>query len=296
MRDMRKFAILLVLLTAAHVAQAQPNGVTAELQIEQDQYLPDEDMPVKVRIVNRSGQPVVLGVDKQWITFDIVGEHEYVVPKLAEMEVRGPFTLLSGQAVTKAFNPTPYFNFRRTGRYRLGAIVKVPQWKEEIACKPVSFTILEGLPLPDFDNMSFGVPPPPGVTNQAPEVRRYSLLKVSYVDQVKLYFRLTDERGRTLRVFPLARMVDFGRPSAQIDAANNLHVLFQTGARSFTYNILDPNGALLARQCHEYTQTRPSLRLGDDGQISVGGGRRVWTTDDVPAPAPAPAPDTVKTP
>jgi hypothetical protein len=111
-----------------------------------------------------------------------------------------------------------------------------------------------------------------------------------------LYFRLTDERGRTLRVFPLARMVDFGRPSAQIDAANNLHVLFQTGARSFTYNILDPNGALLARQCHEYTQTRPSLRLGDDGQISVGGGRRVWTTDDVPAPAPAPAPDTVKTP
>jgi hypothetical protein len=288
MQGMRKFAILWVVLAAAsHCAHAQPNGVTAELQIDTDQFLPDEDVPVKVRIVNRSGQSLVLGSDKQWITFDIVGEHSYVVPKLGEMPVASPFTLLSGQAVTREFNPTPYFGFRRTGRYRLGAIIKVPQWKHEVVCKPVAFTIAEGTPLPDLGNLAVGVPPPPGSTNEAPEMRRFSLLKVTSLDQMKLYFRLTDGYGRTLRVFPLARMVDFGHPEVQLDQANNLHVLFQTGAHIFTYDVLDPNGTLLARQFHEITQARPSLRLNEDGQVFVGGGRRLLTLDDIPAPGTA---------
>jgi hypothetical protein len=287
---MRKFAILLVLLAAAlPSARAQLNGVTAELQLDQDQYLPEEDLQLKVRIVNRSGQPVVLGEDNQWIAFEFMGEREYLVPKLGDMPVKGPFTLLSGQAVTRAFNPTPYFGFRRPGHYSLGAIIKIAQWKQQITCKPVAFTVSEGMPLANLGNLSFGVPPPPGATNAAPEVRRYSLVKVTLVDQMKLYFRLTDSGGRTLRVFPLARMVSFGDPQAQLDPANNLHVLFQTGARTFNYFVMDPNGSMLVRQFHEYSQTRPSLHLGDDGQIFVGGGRRLLTINDIPAPEPATA-------
>jgi hypothetical protein len=282
---MRKIAIPLVLLAVAvFPAHAQLNGVTAELQLDQHQYLPDEDLQLRVRIVNRSGQPVVLGSDDQWISFEIMGEHEYVVPKLGEMPVKGPMTLLSGQAVTREFNPTPYFGFRRPGPYTLGAIIKIAQWKQEIACKPVAFTVSDGLPLPNLGDLSFGVPPPPGVTNVAPEVRHYGLLKVSYVDQMKLYFRLTDQDGRTLRIFPLARMVSFGDPEAQLDRGNNLHVLLQTGARTFTYCVVDPNGSLLARQFHEYTVTRPSLHVSDSGQIFVAGGRRFLTLNDLPAP------------
>jgi hypothetical protein len=290
MQGMRKFAILLVLLTAAtHGARAQHTGVTAELQLDQDQFLAEEDVPVKVRIVNRSGQPVVLGTDKQWITFDVVGEHDYVVPKLGEMQVQSPFTLLSGQAVTREFNPTPYFSYRRMGRYRLGAIIKLPQWNQEVACKPVAFTISQGLPLPDLGDLTVGAPPPPGATNTAPQVRHYSLLRVSSLDQVQLYFRLTDDHGQALRVYPLGRTVDFGRPEVQLDSANNLHVLFQTGAHVLTYVVIDPNGAMLGRQFHEFTQTRPSLRLGDDGRVIVGGGHRVLTLNDIPAPATATA-------
>jgi hypothetical protein len=287
---MRKFAILLILLAAAvPPALAQPNGVTAELQLDQDQYLPDEDLQLRVRIVNRSGQPLVLGADNEWISFQIMGEREYVVSKLGDMPVKGPFTLLSGQTVTRAFNPTPYFGFRRAGHYSIAAIIKIAQWKQQIACRPAAFTVSEGMPLANLGNLSFGVPPPPGVTNAAPEVRRYSLVKVTFLDEMKLYFRLTDNGGRTLRVFPLARMVSFGDPEAQLDRANNLHVLFQTGARTFSYSVMDPNGSLLAREYHEYTQTRPSLRLSDDGRIFVAGGRRLLTMNDIPAPDPGTA-------
>jgi hypothetical protein len=286
---MRKFAILLILWAAAvPLAQAQPNGVNVELQLDQDQYLPDEDLQLRVRIVNRSGQPITLGEDNEWITFEIMGEHQSVVAKLGDMPIKGPFTLLSGQAITKAFNPTPYFDFRHPGVYTLGAIVKLPQWKQQVMCKPVAFTIFEGTPLAGSGNLSFGVPPRPGVTNAPPEVRHYSLVKVTLMDQMKLYFRLTDNGGRTLRVFPLDRMVSFGSPEVQMDRANNFHVLFQTGARTFDYSVVDPNGTMLARQFHEYTVSRPALHLTDDGQIFVAGGRRLLTMNDIPAPNSGP--------
>lgn len=275
-----------LLCAAALTAQGQPGGLTATLELDQQQYLPDEDLLLKITILNRSGQPVVLGATKDWLTVEVNGENQNVVPKNGEMPVLGPFTLLSGQTVTREFNPAPYFDCRKPDRYSLGATLKVPQWKKEIPCKPILFIVAEGLPLTDLGDLTVGLPPPPGVTNTASETRRYSLLKVSYPDQMKLYFRLTDGGGRTLRVFPLARTVSFGDPEAQIDRANNLHVLFQTGAHTFAYCVIDARGDVLVRQVHEYTNSRPKLHLGDNGMIFVGGGRRLVTLDDIPAPAP----------
>jgi hypothetical protein len=289
---MRNIAFFPLLFAALLPARAQLNGVTAQLQLEQNQYMPDEDLQLKVRITNRSGQTVALGQDNQWITFEIVGERDRLVSKQGEMPVKEPFTLLSGQEAARPFNPTPYFDFRRPGRYHIGAVINIPQWNQQIACKPAFFTVSEGVPLPNLGDLQIGVPPPPGLTNVPPEVRRYSLIKVAYLDELKLYFRLTDKYGRTLRVFPLATMLSFSDPEAQIDRANNLHVLLQTGAKTFTYSVLDPAGNLIARQFHQYTQTRPRLSSDGEGQVFVAGGRRLLTLSDIPAPAPAP--DSVK--
>jgi hypothetical protein len=240
-----------------------------------------------VRITNRSGQPLTLGQDDAWISFDIGGEHNFIASKLGAMPVRGPFTLLSGQSGSRELNPTPYFDFRRPGRYRIGATIKLAQWGEEITCKPAFFTVANGTALPNLGNLQIGVPPAPGVTNARPEIRRYSLLKVPYLDELKLYFRLTDDNGNTLRVFPLAPMLSFSDPEAQIDRANNLHVLLQTGARAFSYSVISPEGRLLARQTHDYAQTRPRLRASDDGRIFVAGGMRRPMASDVPPLEPA---------
>ena len=47
------------------------SAVTAEVTLEQDQFLPNEDVRVAVRVTNRSGQPLQLGKENDWITFSI---------------------------------------------------------------------------------------------------------------------------------------------------------------------------------------------------------------------------------
>ena len=271
-----------LLLLAVLPLQAQFNGVTAELQLGQDEFLPAEDLQLKVRITNRSGQEITLGTDNDWLAISIVGENNATCPKLGDMPVQGPFSLLSGEVGTKTVNPTPYFDFRRLGRYRIMGKIRIPQWGQEIICKGVSFTVGYGVPLPKLANLQFGVPPPPGASNAPPEVRSYSLLKTSHLKELELYFRLTSSTGKVLRVFPIARMVSFSDPEAQIDRFNNLHVLCQTGARSFSYCVLGPDGQWVARQTYVYTDTRPELRVNAAGQILVADGARLVSANDYP--------------
>ncbi|MGA2750030.1 MAG: hypothetical protein ABSG59_14755 [Verrucomicrobiota bacterium] len=282
----RMFFMLALLAATAIQGWAQVEGVTAQLTLEQDQCMPGEDLQLKVKITNRSGQPLTFGRDNNWLTLSIVAENNYIVSKIGDMPETGEFTLLSGQTGTRTFNPTPYFDFRRPGRYRIGATIQVDQWGKEIACQPVSLVVANGIPLPSFTNLPFGVPPAPGASNSLPEVRHYSLIKVAYLDRLALYFRLTDDSGRTLSVFPLAPMLSFSDPEGQLDRGNNFHVLSQIGARAFGYFVLSPQGRLLLRQTYVYGMGRPTLRNTDDGGVFVAGGQRRVSETDFPAPAP----------
>jgi hypothetical protein len=77
-----------------------------------------------------------------------------------------------------------------------------------------------------------------------------------------------------------------------VDKLSNLHVLYQNGATSFSYTVFNPEGELLTRQTFDYAATRPRLHGNDDGSISVVGGVRRVTANDVPVSKPPPAPAT----
>lgn len=261
----------------------QPNGVTGELKIEQTQFMPDEDMQVKVRVVNRSGQDLTLGQEDDWVVFSIQGEKGSIVGKLADIPAAGAFTLHSSQAGSRSFNLAPYFDFHRAGRYTIGATIKIPQWSQAISCKQVSVNIADGVRVPNVPEVVVGVPPINGDTNEAPEVRKYILQEASTETGSKLYLRLTDATGgRTFRVVPIDRLLSFSHPEAQVDRYSNMHIINQTGAKSFSYYVINPLGQLLERQTYDYTQTRPTLRNGDDGMIIVSGGIRRFTDKDIP--------------
>ena len=45
--------------------------VSVEVILPQEQFLRDESLPAKVRVTNRSGQPIDLGAEPNWIVFTI---------------------------------------------------------------------------------------------------------------------------------------------------------------------------------------------------------------------------------
>jgi hypothetical protein len=97
-----------------------------------------------------------------------------------------------------------------------------------------------------------------------------------------LYIRISDVNDtHVYRVLPVAPLVNFSHPEAQVDKESNLHVISQTGASSFAYIVVTPQGEIQTRHRYDYSDTRPVLRPRD-GKIYVSGGYRRVTPDDIP--------------
>jgi len=260
-------------MAAVSCATAQ---LTVEVVLDQDEFLRDEPLPVKVRVTNRSGQTLQLGKDNEWLSFVVHDSDGPIMTKLGVVPVTGEFTLASAQVVTRGVDLAPYFELGRPGRYQVTATVRIKEWNAETTSKPKTFEIVRGTRLWEEE---FGVPASSG----APEVRKYTLQQANYRKQLRLYARISDAtESSTYGVIPLGQLVSFSRPEAQIDKTSNLHVLFQTGPRSFLYTMVAPDGQITARQTHDYSGKRPILRSDETNRISVVGGQRRFTTSDLP--------------
>jgi hypothetical protein len=267
-------------LLAASLASASAQ-VTVEVTQDQQQFLEGEALPVAVRITNRSGQPLHLGAEADWLTFSIESRDGLVISKTGEAPVVGEFLLESSKAGTKRLDLAPYFAISQSGRYAITATVHIREWGQDITSRPRNFDIIEGAKLWEQE---IGVPQP-GAAGP-PEVRKYILQQANYIKgHLRLYLRVADAYGKALHVHAIGSMVSFGRPDPpQVDRFSNLHVLYQNGPSSFSYTVFNPDGDLITRQIYDYTGTRPRLFANDDGDINVKGGNRRVTANDVPSP------------
>jgi hypothetical protein len=277
---MKKTGLLLgVLFASMGCVSAQ---VKVEVALEQDQFLPGEALPAAVRITNRSGQTLRLGGDVGWLTFAVQSRDGFIVVKTGEVPVAGEFTLESSKRAIKQVDLSPYFNLKKTGRYSIIATVRIKEWNQVITSEPKPFDIITGAKLWEQE---VGVPKT-GATDTAPEVRKYTLQEANYLStQLRLYFQLTDGSGKVYKVFPIGPMISFSQPEPQVDRLSNLHVLYQNGPHSFSYTVINSEGDVITRQRYDFT-TRPRLKADADGNITVTGGVRRVTSDDVPAPKP----------
>lgn len=272
MRTLPVTVIALIATTLSAAAQ-----ISVEVVLDQEQFLRDEPLPVKVRITNRSGRTIQLGQDNQWLGFALESLDGVVISKLGEVPVTGEFTLESARMATREVDLMPCFDLSQPGRYTVTANVRIKEWNEDVPSKPKGFEIVRGTKLWEQE---FGVPLSAG----APESRKYTLQQASYRKQLKLYLRVTDLNDhKVFRVFALGPMVSFSQVEAQVDKTSDLYALFQTGARSFLFYVINPNGDVMIRQTYDYTTTRPSLRSNDEGRIFVTGGSRRPTSSDLPA-------------
>jgi hypothetical protein len=260
--------------------------VTVEVTQDQDQFLPSEALPTAVRITNRSGQSLRLGREQDWLTFSLQSHGDEVVPKMGEVPVVDEFVLDSSKVATKRVDLAPYFSLNHSGHYSVTATVRIKDWNQEITSPPRNFDVIEGARLWEQE---IGVPNSTEPTNATPEVRKFILQQANYLKaQLRLYLRLTDASGsKTFRVFAIGPMVSFSHPEPQVDKFSNLHLLYQDGAHTFRYTVVNPDGEILACRIYDYVDKRPRLQPDEDGKIFVTGGVRRITPSDVPPSMPA---------
>jgi hypothetical protein len=255
--------------------------VTVEVMMEQSEFLPSEDIQAAVRVTNRSGQPLHLGEDASWLTFNVESADGFIVVKNGEVPVVKAFDLGSSQMATKHVDLQPYFGLMRPGRYRVIATVRIKDWNEAISSPVKEFYVITGAKVWAQD---FGVPVAADATNRMPEVRRYTLEKANYLrKQLRMYVQVSDPaEARVFKVVSIGQTVSFGDPDTQLDRSSRLHVLFQSGAAYFTYAVVNPDGGLEKQEIYDYVKARPRLNLNDDGTVTVVGGVRRLTEQEMP--------------
>ena len=288
-----KVASFIFGLALVSLLNAPAQVITVQVTMEQDQFLPGESMPVAVRIFNNSGQSLHLGADEQWLTFNVESsDNNASVTRRSDPPVAGEFDLGSSEVATKRLDLAPYFSLTHPGPYRVVATLHIKQWNTDVASQEKKIDIINGAQLWSQD---FGLPLPPGVTNQPPVVRKYTLEQANYLrKQLRLYVLVSDPSGlHILKVTPVGPMVSFSRPEAQLDSAANLHVLYQSGAQSFIYSVINPDGDIAKQEIYDYLGTRPRLAMNAAGDVVEQGGVRRAKQGELPtviAPDEAPPP------
>ena len=255
--------------------------VNVEVVVSQRQFLPNESMPVAVRITNRSGQQLHFGEEPNWLTFSIESEEGADVVKNGEPAVQGAFDLESSQMGTKRVDLGPCFTLTKAGRYKIVATVRLKDWGSEIVSLPTFIDVIKGTPLWSQD---FGLPTPDNATKREPELRNFSLIKVSYLTaQLRLYVQVSNAaNGQVYKVTAVGPLVSFSDPEAQVDPQGNLHVLYQSGASIFSYDVIDPGGNPFEHELYDYVTKHPRLGVNDQGEITVIGGVRRLKSDEMP--------------
>jgi hypothetical protein len=280
---MKALFLSLAIAMPAFFASAQVNvGIT----LDQEHFLPGESVPVHVHITNRSGQTLHLGDDDYWLTFMVESKDGSVVSKKSEPSVVGPFDLGNSEVATKGVDLGPCFALGRDGQYKVTATVHIRDWNQDVTSTPMEFDVIRGA---ELWSESFGVPDS-HAGSTPPDVRRYTLLEANYLrDQLRLYVQVTDETSASVvKVRAIGPMISFSQPQTQLDTESDLHVLYQDGASTFIYAVVNPSGEIIRQDKYDYVNSRPKLRQDDSGKISVSGGVLRTEVPSVVPPAQVP--------
>lgn len=265
-------ALSVGLLGGLDSLQAQ---IQVSLTLDRNEYLLYEPIEVKVQITNQSGVPIDttrMARNEPWLEFLIttpdneeIGhtDREWSPPRLA---------LLSGQTRTIAFNLTPYYQLRDTGRYRVAALAA--QAGRHYSSRTINFAIINGAAI---WKQNFMAPPAADDAKRNPRPRLYSLLVHRRHDRNMLYARIQNpEAGRVYCTVPVGDLVNYGEPHARIDKNGDFHIFHQSGTRLYTYTQFSINGKRLKVRMFSNISTNPTMVTDEDGTTEVVGGEEIF--------------------
>lgn len=266
MKFMNRHLLLLILCLCC--AQARAQYVT-NLTLLKNQFLTGEPVVAEVTITNRSGADVIVGGhgSRDWLQFEISD---------SDGRMLSPVTIGSETAITmKAGGTTKHkveisggYSTSSLGTFGIVANVLHPISGQYYASNRARMTITDSKP--NMFDQPFGVPQGfPGAGRQ----RRYQVILFRELDDLQLYFRLTDDRtGAYLGTSLLGPAMMAVQPQISIDVHNKLHILFLAQPHIFCHAVVNPDGKISKRNYYRDTDgNRPSMVMTQTGAQVVGG-------------------------
>src|SRR5437879_6330949 len=262
----RRVVPLTCLLLFAAKAEAQ---IQVDVKFKRLQYIAYEPVVATLSITNLAGRDIDLhNADGQsWLGFEITGnEGQPIAPMNAE-NAQAPLKIGSGQRVTQQVNLTPLYPVHDFGTYHVRTNVYFADLGKFFYSPSRVFEVTDARPI---WQQTVGIPDGVAAPGNA---RTYSLLTNRFPDHTSLYVRVQDrDKGIVYATYSLGRTMTFEQPQAEVDRANQLHVLHCAAPRAWSYSRVGLNGELLEHSSFMETKTRPRLVHSANGEIAVRGG------------------------
>jgi hypothetical protein len=251
-------------------AAAAEGQIQVELKFKRLQYIAYEPVVATVAITNLAGRDIDLhdAHGQSWLGFEVTGNEDQPITLLATENpaAAGPLKIEAGQRVTRQFDLGSLYPVHDFGAYHVRTHVYFADLAKFYYSGTRVFEVTDAHPI---WQQTVGIPD--GVA-AAGEVRTYSLLTNRFPDHTSLYVRVQDkETGTVYATYSLGRTIGAEQPQAEIDRANQLHVLHCAAPRAWSYSRIGLNGELLGHSSLMETNSRPRLVHATNGDVTVHG-------------------------
>jgi len=265
----QKFARSLPYACVFLFAAATEGQIQVDLKFKRLQFIAYEPVVATVTLTNLAGRNIELhdANDQSWLGFEVNGNEDQPITLLSTENAQAPLKIEAGQRVTQQIDLASLYPVHDFGAYHVRTHVYFADLAKFFYSPTRVFEVTDARPI---WQQSVGIPD--GVAAPG-NVRTYSLLTNRFPDHTALYVRVQDkDSGIVYATYSLGRSIEFEQPQAEIDRANQLHVLHCAAPHAWSYSRIGLNGELLTHSSFMETKTRPRLVHSGNGEVAVRGG------------------------
>ena len=257
--------ICAIVITIAALPQAKAQ-VIVRLELSKSSFIINEPVKAIIYITNHAGRELTLSNEngRPWLDFNISSRGRPVYP--ARRINYGAAIIPAGQTVARSVSLNVSHALEKMGSYTCQAYIKMPGSSTDgFASNRAHFTVTKGRV---EWSQRVGVPDAPD------EIREYELLTFTGNRAMELFAHVTStNRGQEIATIPLGKIISFRKPTGTLDAANNLHALYQVKPDMFGHSCITPSGVLKFTTFHKRGSSGdPRLMIFADGEVRIAGG------------------------
>ena len=257
--------ICAIVITIASLPQAKAQ-VIVRLELAKSSYIINEPVKAIIYITNHAGRELTLSGEngRPWLDFNISSRGRAVYP--ARRINYGAAIIPAGQTVARSVSLSTSYALTNMGNYTCQAYIQMPgSARNGFASNRVHFNVTKGRV---EWNQRVGVPEAPE------EIREYELLTFTGNRAMEPFAHVTStNRGQEIATIPLGKIISFRKPTGTLDAANNMHALYQVKPDLFGHSCITPSGVLKFTTFHKRGASgNPRLMTFADGSVKIAGG------------------------